>query len=86
MDIALELCDRYIFDYVFSTVLPLATPNHFYDGPSNSTVFDPKAASIWQFEPASKIISFEPSDAAYLSQWSRDNIYRQAISLYFITW
>lgn len=87
MDIALELCDTYIFDYMYSAVLPAKpAPYSLNGGAGNSTVFDFKAAPPWQFEPASSIISFSPSDAAYTSQWNRDNIFRQAFSLFLITW
>jgi hypothetical protein len=87
MDIALEVCDRYVFDYMYSTVLPASqTAYNVFGGVSNATTFDAKASSSWQYTPASQFISFPPSDLAYMSQWTRDNIYRQYISLFLITW
>jgi len=87
MDIALELCDTYIFDYMYKAILP-AQPlaYNLNDGVGNATAFDYRAASKWQFEPASSILSFPPTDAAYMSTLDRDNIYRQAFSLFLITW
>lgn len=41
--------------------------------------------SSWQFQPASQYFSVQPSECAYLSRWDRDNIYRQGVSLYFVT-
>jgi lathosterol oxidase len=41
--------------------------------------------STWEWEPASKFLSAEPSEYAYLSQWDRDNICRQSITLFFVT-
>lgn len=87
MDIALELCDTYAFDYVYSTLLPASpSPYNLNDGFGNATTFDTKAASPWQWQPASQFLSFPPTDAAYMSQWSRDNIYRQFLSLFLIMW
>jgi lathosterol oxidase len=41
--------------------------------------------STWQWEPASRFLSAEPSEYAYLSQWDRDNVFRQSITLFFVT-
>ncbi|KAG9235296.1 hypothetical protein BJ875DRAFT_504128 [Amylocarpus encephaloides] len=87
MDIALELCDTYFFDYLYSALLPVQQAAYAWkDGSSNATAFDPRAVSPWQYVPASKFISFEPRDAAYMSQWARDSVYRQTLSLFLITW
>jgi lathosterol oxidase len=87
MDIALELCDKYIFDHIFAALLPAANVSYGLDNASmNSTLLELSASSTWQYAPATKFFSFQPGEAAYLSQWNRDNIYRQFISLYFITW
>ena len=42
--------------------------------------------SSWTFQPASDTFSFQPSEAAYMSSWDRDNMWRQALTLYAITW
>jgi lathosterol oxidase len=87
MDIALELCDTYAFDYIYASLLPVQpAPYNLQGGLSNSSISSLKAASPYQWQPASKILSFPPGDAAWMSQWTRDNIYRQALSLFFITW
>jgi len=44
------------------------------------------ARSGWQWQPASEYFSMQPSDYAYMSKWDRDNMYRQFVSLYLITW
>jgi len=44
------------------------------------------ARSGWQWEPSSQFFSLPPSEYAYMSRWDRDNIYRQAVSLYLLTW
>ncbi len=90
MDIALELLDTYVFDAAYATLLPAKpapyslSSNTF--GNNTTSIADLKAASPWHFEPASELISFTPGDMAYMSQWNRDNIYRQALSLFLITW
>lgn len=87
MDIALELTDTYIFDYLYSWALPVKSPflNGFGDQ-INGTAFDAKSASTWQYHPSNSFLQFEPTEAAYTSQLNRDNIYRQAFSLFLITW
>jgi len=44
------------------------------------------ARSGWQWQPASQYFSMQPSEHAYMSTWDRDNMYRQFVSLYLITW
>ncbi|RDL35306.1 putative C-5 sterol desaturase desaturase [Venustampulla echinocandica] len=87
MDIGLEFCDTYIFDYLYAAAFP-AQPAAYNlkDGMSNSSMLDARGASQWQFHPASQLVSFPPTDAAYATQWTRDNVYRQALSLCLITW
>ena len=41
--------------------------------------------SNWQYEPATSLLPLQPSEYAYMSQWDRDNVWRQAISLYVLT-
>ncbi|KAL3425662.1 c-5 sterol desaturase [Phlyctema vagabunda] len=85
MDIALEVLDTYIFDYVYAALLPAhPAPYSLKDGPSNYTT--PAQASPWHYEPSNTFFSLEPPEAAYKSAWTRDNIYRQSVSLYLVTW
>jgi lathosterol oxidase len=86
MDIALEFVDTYAFDRLYAAVLPASpAPYNLKGALGNGTSFD-ASSSPWQYEPASQYISFQPGEAAYSSQWDRNNVYRQIISLYFITW
>lgn len=50
------------------------------------SVLSEAAQNGWTWTPASNFISFPPSEFAYQSRLDRDNIWRQAISLYFLTW
>lgn len=84
MDIPLECFDTFIFDHIYAALLPAHPANNgLNDGLSNLSLAD---TSPWTYTPTSKFLSFQPRDAAYLSQWTRDNPYRQFISLFFITW
>ena len=86
MDIVLEIVDTYLFDTLYAALLPVQSPTFNTNNGLNSTTFDAKSASPWQYQPASTYLSFPPGEAAYMSQWTRDNIYRQLITLYLITW
>ncbi|KAK3401183.1 putative C-5 sterol desaturase [Sordaria brevicollis] len=83
MDVVLEVSDQFMFDYMYAWLLP-AKPS-FYDFPdkTNATA---QALSNWVYKPATAFFSLEPSQAAYQSIWARDNIYRQALSLFLILW
>lgn len=85
MDIVLELTDTFILDYAYAFVLPgRAAPFDFADQlNANATG---QTFSAWQYKPATTFFSVEPSQAAYTSAWARDNLYRQAVSLFLITW
>ncbi|THV51391.1 hypothetical protein BGAL_0112g00120 [Botrytis galanthina] len=87
MDIALEVTDKYFFDHFYSALLP-AKPIllNAIGEQINGTLLDPRTASTWQYHPSNSFLQFEPTDAAYTSQWDRDNIFRQAFSLFLITW
>jgi len=94
MDIVLEGFDTYLFDRIYAHFLP-ATPGsvayNAFKSVANATVSSMREAPTahynnFQYHPASKYISFEPSSWAYRSSWQRDDPYRQALSLFLITW
>lgn len=101
MDVVLEVFDTFLFDRLYANALPISPSVSTFDPVStiaaslkafgsNETIGlsqgGPFARSGWQWEPSNSYFSLEPSDFAYLSRWDRDNIYRQALSLYIITW
>ncbi|GFP58974.1 hypothetical protein ACSS6W_008249 [Trichoderma asperelloides] len=84
MDVVLEVTDTFIADHVYAYLFPLkAALYNFPDAAANASA---KALSSWTYEPATQYIQFEPSQAAYMSSMTRDNIYRQGATLFFITW
>nr|POE65075.1 delta(7)-sterol 5(6)-desaturase [Quercus suber] len=54
--------------------------------PAASLADSSLARSGWQYTPASQSFSLQPSEYAWQSRWDRDNIWRQAVSLYAVTW
>ncbi|KAK3676444.1 c-5 sterol desaturase [Recurvomyces mirabilis] len=44
------------------------------------------ARSAWSFQPSSEWFSVQPSEFAWMSRWDRDNVWRQMLTLYVITW
>ena len=77
MDIVNELYDTFIGDYMFAWLFP-ASPGSYDNSLTTNT--------SWQYEPATKYFSIPPSQAAYMSAWPRDNIYRQMVNLFLIAW
>lgn len=102
MDVVLEVADTFMFDRMYASLLPIQSAFSAFDPIStltagfkafeNSTTFDDATQAIavdrsaWQFDPASKYFSVQPSEYAWMSRWDRDNAWRQAISLYILTW
>jgi len=102
MDFVLEVFDTFMFDRAYAALLPsqssfsafdpISTLSAGFKGLDNSTTFGDAAQaadltrSSWQYEPASQYMSVQPSEYAWMSRWDRDNIWRQTLSLYIITW
>lgn len=94
MDVVLEVFDTFAFDRLYANVLPLTqssltwSPLDLIAPPTNGSWASLEQAGIqnWKFEPASQYFHVEPSQYAYMSRWPRDNAWRQAVSLYLITW
>ncbi|KAI9716304.1 MAG: c-5 sterol desaturase [Chrysothrix sp. TS-e1954] len=90
MDVVLEGFDTFLFDRLYATFLPATSnyapiPKLAADGTYSSMRQMPTRPS-YSFRPASELFSFQPSDYAFMSQWPRNNVYRQTLSLYIITW
>jgi lathosterol oxidase len=94
MDVVLEGFDTFLFDRLYATIFP-ATPGvaayNAFKNVANATVSSMRETPTayqnnFQFRPASKYFSFEPSSYAYSSSWQRDDMGRQALSLFLITW
>jgi len=95
MDVVLELFDTFVLDRMYAAVLPLtpamlafSTVNDLSTSPNAtwSSMRESATPTAYQFQPASQYMSFEPSSYAYMSRMNRDNMLRQGISLFLITW
>lgn len=90
MDIVLEVVDTFIFDHIYSTLLPASFPDLSANATFSSAKLEPTGFALpavtWQYAPASKYFSVQPSQAAYESTWPRDDWRRQLLTLYLITW
>ncbi|KAH0108161.1 sterol delta 5,6-desaturase ERG3, partial [Aureobasidium melanogenum] len=67
-------------------MLAMSTVGDFAGTPNATWSTMARGITPYKFEPASQYFSVEPSSYAYMSRWPRDNIARQAISLFLITW
>ena len=89
MDIVLEIFDTFLFDRLYAALLPtsIGTTSHasLKDGGA-STTFSSVREMPTAYHAASQYLQLEPSQWAYMSAWPRDNIYRQALTLYLVTW
>jgi lathosterol oxidase len=90
MDVVLELADTFLFDPLYATLLPASTPSFVGNATLSSMREEPTGFVVphatWQYEPSTQFFSVTPSKYAYMSQWTRDDWRRQALSLYLITW
>lgn len=90
MDIVLEVADTFIFDHIYSSILPVSVAPLSTNATFASLKHEPTSfalpAATWQYEPATKYFSVQPRQAAYESAWPRDDWRRQLITLYLITW
>ncbi|KAI0383063.1 C-5 sterol desaturase [Hypomontagnella monticulosa] len=84
MDVVLEIADTFVGDYLYASVLPAQSAAAFdFPDATNSTA---EALSSWRFKTVNPYFHFEPSKYAYMSAWNRDNVLRQFLSLFLITW
>jgi len=85
MDVVLEVTDTFIGDYIYATLNPAKPPPYdFPDLSGNATVA--QSFNGWSYKPSTALFQLEPTEYAYMSAWPRNNIYRQALSLFMLTW
>ncbi|KAG8532058.1 uncharacterized protein KY384_003695 [Bacidia gigantensis] len=88
MDIVLEVFDTVFFDRFWAAVYPASSLAAYKENPQHASTptFSSMREMPTSIQPATKFFQLEPSRYAYLSEWPRDNIYRQGASLFLITW
>ncbi|KUL83656.1 hypothetical protein ZTR_11045 [Talaromyces verruculosus] len=78
MDVFLDICDTFFFDRLYATILPRT------DLPNNDTLYD---TGIEAYNHHVQLYYPLPaSQWATSSSWKRDDLSRQAVSLFLITW
>ena len=87
MDIVLEVFDTFLFDRFWATVYPAATFRHDKNVVKATTsTFSSMREMPTPIQPATRFFQFAPSQFVHMSEWPRDNIWRQFLTLYMITW
>lgn len=86
MDIVLELVDTFIADYIYARALPARPAASGFPRAASAANATAQAYSRWTYRPATKFMTVRPHAAAWDSAWTRDNPYRQLITLFFIVW
>lgn len=87
MDIVLEVFDTFLFDRFWSTLYPASTFHYPKNLPTDATTtFSSMRELPTAIHSSTQFFQLAPSRYAYMSEWPRDNIWRQFFSLYLITW
>jgi Delta7-sterol 5-desaturase len=89
MDIVLEAFNSYGFDRFWATILPASKATFLTNMLKEavpSATFSSMREAPTAFRPASQYLSFEPGRYAYMSALPRDNMWRQGVTLFLITW
>ncbi|KAF7590321.1 hypothetical protein BBP40_002971 [Aspergillus hancockii] len=77
MDVILDVIDTFVLDRLYAAILPSSPIDPLHTTPENHIRYNQHVGIYYPLEP---------SRWADASQWKRDNINRQAISLFLITW
>ena len=87
MDIVLEVFDTFLFDRLYAAALPASTATYSKNVVKDATTtFSSMRELPTPLARTNQLFHLEPSQYAYKSQWPRDNVWRQGLSLYLITW
>lgn len=87
MDIVLEVFDTFLFDRLYAAALPGSVAEYGAQRIGHATpTFSSMRELPTSVHPAKQLWKLEPSEYAFMSTWPRDNIWRQTLSLYLITW
>ena len=75
MDVFLDILDTFAFDRLYAAILP-----------ASGLESAPAANSTLYNQHINLYYPLEPSQWVEASSWKRDNMARQAVSLFLITW
>ncbi len=88
MDIVLEVFDTFFFDCLYASFLPKSSVFYGQTPPKNAsaTFTSMREVPTAIHASSSQFFQLAPSRYAYMSAWPRDNVWRQTLTLYLITW
>ncbi len=87
MDIVLQIFDTFLFDRFYTAVYPASSMFYTENAVKQATAtFSSMREMPTIVHPTTQFFHLAPSQYAYMSQWPRDNIWRQFLTLYLITW
>ena len=87
MDVVLEVFDNFLFDRLYAKVLPASPVSSIILGDGVVAANASLGQTVgYIYTPSTSYFRLEPSKYAYMSSWPRDYVYRQALTLYLITW
>ncbi|KAI4139549.1 MAG: hypothetical protein L6R39_006231 [Caloplaca ligustica] len=87
MDIVLEVFDTFLFDRLYATAFPRPVASYDPHRTDRATsTFSSMRETPTSVQASTQLWKLQPSQYAYMSTWARDNIWRQTLSLYLITW
>lgn len=76
MDVVLDVLDTFVFDRAYAAVLPAS---------QTQLALNKDLLSTYN-QNVGRYVSLSPSTWAVRSSWLRDDVKRQALSLFFIMW
>ncbi|KAL8642688.1 MAG: hypothetical protein Q9228_000656 [Teloschistes exilis] len=88
MDIVLDIFDTFLFDRLYASAFPalcVANGKDRVQVAATSTFSSMRELPTTHHSPT-QFWTLEPTKYAFMSAWPRDNIWRQTLSLYLITW
>jgi len=87
MDIVLEVFDTFLFDRFWANVYPLSSWKYIEHVVKDATTTFPSMRELpTPIHASTQFFQLEPSPYAYMSELPRDNVWRQFLTLYLITW
>lgn len=88
MDIVLEIFDTFLFDRLYASAFPALNTANSKDGVqfAATSTFSSMRELPTAYHSPTQFWTLEPTKYAFMSEWPRDDIWRQTLSLYLITW
>ncbi len=87
MDVILQVFDTFLFDRLWAAVYPATSVPYGQNAVKDATsTFSSMREMPTPIQSATQFFQLAPSRYAHMSQWPRDYVWRQFLTLYLITW